>query len=643
MLTSGSVTKMLKKYYNSAVISYIMIFILWISIGIIWMEFQEENQAGFEYLEGLLWLDFSLRVDEVSFGLLLFVVIFLFMSRLFIRVDGYMYLSSKKDFISDQLFLSSHRKIIHIFFMFVASLSLIFTFVPDVIVRIGASVFSFVYFTMGIWIYDSNHFGNEKLITQFKHTMKKFKFYFYSIAFILFINNLYSLRILEDVMQSIIMTWILIVLTVGVPFGYIALFSSWNIFLFVKKKLGDDKDYSLKVVLTRAGQFILNMVFMEYLAADQSKKNAENLAILNSIYDESTVGIGFASSKLNEFLLLSNWTLFIDDDDEEVRFLELKRKSDYITFLNKLKAESDNYKDFSDQEKTILMGFKQNYRYLARTVMDARTVNIVSRNRNNMLIGIWLFLITLLMIFIDWIYSNQIHQSIFSLIMIGVIVRLIYRSSEICRAFYYDLVEGKLPKTYLSGQNRITLAIKSLIEIILLCGTVYLSHSMSLNLMSMSSDLMCLEPFRVGLVVKTVGYSLTASLFNVSYPGLLSAYNEVDDFYDVVVLMTHTLQIVTSVVLLTMSIAGYLNFPKVPMYYYLESNDKEIAIVKKSFDESFQKVVITIKHKEFQKKGVTRQDVYREKIKTKYMNGRLSEEDAKYAIELIGFQDEFSS
>ena len=628
------IIKVLKKYYNSAVVSYILSFVTWISLGFSWIIFQNRYRAEFEKTETLIGLDFSLKVDEISAGLLLFVVAFLFISRIFIRVDGYMYLSSKKEFISDPLFRSSNRKIIHVFFIFIASLSLFLTFSPSLLVSISASVFSFVYFMMGIWILDSSNFGKNNLTTQLKNTSKKFKYYIYSISLILLINNIYSLGVFKSVTHSIIMTRILIILGIFIPFGYIIVFSLWNIFIFVRNKLKIIKDYSLNMVLKRTGLFLLNILFMEYRAADQSKRNAENLAMLKSIYEEAKTNtdIDFKSSKLKELLLLSNWTLFINDKDEELSFLELKRRKDYIMFLNKVKDESDNYKNFSDLEKMMLLEFKQHHKYFVRAVMDARTVNIISRNRNNMLIGISLFLITLLMIFIDSIYSSELFQSIFSLMMIGVIVRLIYRSSEICRAFYFDLVEGKLPKTYLSGQNRITLAIKSLIEIILLCGTVYLSYSMSSNLMS-------LEPFRVGLVVKTVGYSLAASLFNVSYPGLLIEYNEINDFNDVIVLMTHILQIFTSVVLLTMSIAGYLNFPKIPMYYYLESNDNEISIVKKSFDESLKKELITINYKEFQKEGVTNQEVYREKIKINYKNGRISEEDAKFSMELVDFQD----
>ncbi|MDT0192384.1 hypothetical protein [Exiguobacterium sp. BG5(2022)] len=681
------------KLWNRAVGSYILIFILWIILGVLINNLYLNNQETVATLVGWTSINFQMTTDQISISLFILTICYLFLSRIFVRVDGFLYLSSKfGGIISDDLFLFRYRKLIHLFFVFMGAFILLFTIHPGFIVRTAASIIAFIYLWMSIRILETKDVNPSvvKLTRNFSIRVKVF--YQFIFIYIAIINLLITLRFESSFFNTVGWSWFLLILftpvfivytfyklnlvlyaihsldffgrfgwfslnspsywmegifitMIFIPFIYVILFVIVYSFTFVRRQWRKKNQINLKTLCNQGRKLkslFFNLMFMEYKAADQSKKHTENLAILNKIYEESNGNITYEGSKLENLILSTHGQMFLKDINEGPDFLELKRKKDYITFLQNVRGASKGFEEFSLEEKNLLESFSKDHKFYSRPSMEARTKNIIMRNNNNLLISVYLLLFTIIilslikleMAFFDFRYLSKSKDIIFGLIVVGSFIRLTYRSSEICRAFYFDLIDRKLPQSFLNGKNRIMLAMKSLVEIILLCAAIYLSY----------------ETFRGSLTffttIKTIGYSLTTSLFNVSYPGLLIGTEGVKDVwkgnvYDVILLLTHIIQIITSFVLITMSIAGYLNFPKVPVYYDFYSDNKKFKIVKKTFDHQLERKVITIK-KVMHNDVLSEWDFLEKKIMHAYRSKSISEEDANYSLELIRYQKDYS-
>ncbi|WP_431027802.1 hypothetical protein [Lysinibacillus sp. LZ02] len=148
------------------------------------------------------------------------------------------------------------------------------------------------------------------------------------------------------------------------------------------------------------------------------------------------------------------------------------------------------------------------------------------------------------------------------------------RSVEICFAFYSDIKPSiKTKGTYLSGSERITLAIKSIIELIILSTLLYTIHE-SLSIHSSSYIKFLLNFFNV--LPSSFLKSVAISFFNISFE-----YTITFTKFEIFIALTHLIQITSSVTLISISIASYLNSPKQNLEYELKiSNHKFILTAK---------------------------------------------------------------
>ncbi|KUP04433.1 hypothetical protein Q75_15710 [Bacillus coahuilensis p1.1.43] len=148
---------------------------------------------------------------------------------------------------------------------------------------------------------------------------------------------------------------------------------------------------------------------------------------------------------------------------------------------------------------------------------------------------------------------------------------MLQRSIEICFAFYNDVLSIKPKQTNLTNTTRVKLAINSIIEIILLSISIY-------SLISIYNEFEVFEKHLkensiyflsevINIIFNSTLKSIAVSLFNISYnwEGLSS--------------IIHLLQVFISIILITLSVANYLNMKK-EVYFYIVEYEKNKFILK---------------------------------------------------------------
>lgn len=165
------------------------------------------------------------------------------------------------------------------------------------------------------------------------------------------------------------------------------------------------------------------------------------------------------------------------------------------------------------------------------------------------------------------------------LLIMGVLtfVKLLSRSSEIVYSFYKDIVsEDDWKNTFLSRGDRIALAIKSLIEIMILSSlvtSIILAYQNVGIIMNNDFDeLLQLLVFYLIVFMR----SIAISLFNISF----SLEITLNGFLVLFLSVIHLIQLVTSAVLITLSIAGYMGRNNEKVFYNIEFNDNEYILNK---------------------------------------------------------------
>lgn len=170
------------------------------------------------------------------------------------------------------------------------------------------------------------------------------------------------------------------------------------------------------------------------------------------------------------------------------------------------------------------------------------------------------------------------------IMLILITIRLFQRMIEIGWAFYQDITSTNPKSSTLTGSDRLILAVKSIFEMMITSALFYF-------LFDSLGDIATVKPFKEGYVqyfqetfeklLKTVVGSVSVSFFNVSLP---LGYHDSFTFKTVI----HLFQVGISIILITLSIANYLNMKKnayqysvireeddYAAYYYLQLSGEE--------------------------------------------------------------------
>jgi len=266
-------------------------------------------------------------------------------------------------------------------------------------------------------------------------------------------------------------------------------------------------------------------------------------------------------------------------------------KSNYMsTIIDIVKSTivPDTFKD------SILNTFNS-VRVSKKELQKEKTSYVQLRNQTNLLISIFTAIITLIIVIILTLISvielSYIKNLLF-IIYTFIFLRLLSRCFEICIAFYQDIIAKKsLKNTLLTGTDRISLAIKSIIEIIFTVATLSIIEILYgtdlLNTLREQHDFVQL----IKLIIFSFSNSIATSLFNISFPG--STHN--------ITLLTlshhliHIMQVITSLTLITLSIANYINLPKYSFYYELRETNTELILYKVFYtnNTNYEKLILS--------------------------------------------------
>ncbi|OJH20705.1 hypothetical protein BLX88_00475 [Bacillus obstructivus] len=196
---------------------------------------------------------------------------------------------------------------------------------------------------------------------------------------------------------------------------------------------------------------------------------------------------------------------------------------------------------------------------------------IIIRNRQNLLISIYLILSLILSIFIFWFFYyflnidfehlnlTQFKKFLLAFSLI-ILTRFVSRSYEIIIAFVRDITDKKSKKSSLDGKDRMILAIKSLIEITVTVAVIRASFELYLivhelyycNSLSCSPEqTIIIEPVSfLGFIAKNLFISIATMGFNISFP----------DNEKIIYQFIHIIQLIVSMSLITLSITTYISF-----------------------------------------------------------------------------------
>ncbi len=263
-------------------------------------------------------------------------------------------------------------------------------------------------------------------------------------------------------------------------------------------------------------------------------------------YRESTIYIfwGFLMHYIISFFI--HWISYLTVLDIHKNNLNKKIKGDITSdfYLNKLEflnfALSFDYMVASMYKISLQSLYHKNYR-------EKKAALIKLFNTYNLFF-------TFLLLGVYWILECNNFLKISGLkdtFRIFIAVRSIYRSNEIIIAFYYDLVQ-KTKTSSLRNPERVTLAVKSMLEIILIYGILY-------NVSNVVDTI-------PGNLIRSFGIStltdvdLTIYVKNITN-GIAeySKYSNAHILGKIDVRIMIILQIVTSLVLLTLSITNYMS------------------------------------------------------------------------------------
>ncbi|MCQ4090636.1 hypothetical protein [Exiguobacterium sp. LL15] len=327
------------------------------------------------------------------------------------------------------------------------------------------------------------------------------------------------------------------------------------------------------------------------------------------------INLEYLSAKLHKQIITNKYIfdciLNSLKDDERKEFLEktkinIKNSGNYR--LNSKRIFMIFLKDLNLNNILLEKRIKKNYQDLiVDPIHLSNSIGEVVKQRNSTNFLVSLFLIPLTYIFIIFLKTNALLNSTIDLILkvffILILFRLIMRSIEIGHAFYRDIQPTvKIKKTNLSNRSRIKLVIYSLFEVTLLSSVLYLF-----------SKIILLKEFTpmnlLSIYIENIEYSIGVAFFNVSFPlTYLDKVNHLvsEDYWSLpsAIRIIHAIQLIISIILVSLSITSYSSRERNLMAYSIEFlndyyvisetniNNKKNRVIFKSSSKKGLKMVI---------------------------------------------------
>ncbi|RVU62979.1 hypothetical protein BM74_17600 [Bacillus thuringiensis] len=254
-----------------------------------------------------------------------------------------------------------------------------------------------------------------------------------------------------------------------------------------------------------------------------------------------------------------------------------------------------------------------------KELQKQKTFYIRFRNKvnlsNSIITAISIILLIIIYTFTPIIETSYMKSFLF-IIYIFIFLRLLSRSTEICISFYQDIIAKKsLKNTLLTGTDRISLAIKSIVEIIFTVATLSIIETLYsnnlLNTLREQHDFAQL----LKLTIFSFSNSIATSLFNISFPGVTHNVTLLTLSHQLI----HIMQIITSLTLITLSIANYINLPKYSFYYELRKTNTELILYKVFYtnNTSYEKLILSANNI----------DLLSSMLHSSWKNGKLTDTD----------------
>lgn len=369
--------------------------------------------------------------------------------------------------------------------------------------------------------------------------------------------------------------------------------------------------------------YIFDIVFSESLVAEQSKTDSQNIKLLESLYKNTDQSQSLSFKSLMHSLKRDRRKIFLlnyDIKDEMIfgkqrksEFLDLRLPEHFNVFYNRLieSYDTDLLKDYEILLNQLRTVYLKNSTHFTVAIMNARSQSIKQRNNNNLLVGIFFLIFTCLIASLSRMISDS-YLFIAYIIIFSVFLRLGLRGFEIGRSFYLDIIQTKYPKSFLNGADRIYLAVKSIIEIISLSSCIYLSYLM------LDQD----WSFEISEIFRIILYAFSVSLFNVSFP---------DGNNELLFYFTHFIQVLLSIILITIGVSGYQNRGKYPLYFEYIYDNGDLRIIKNTkLNQVISKELIRIDLSSKEING--KNELIHNGIQEAYKNGIIDEDTCFHLI-----------
>ncbi|MGG4301418.1 hypothetical protein ABEW59_01005 [Bacillus wiedmannii] len=268
---------------------------------------------------------------------------------------------------------------------------------------------------------------------------------------------------------------------------------------------------------------------------------------------------------------------FKDLPDHLIKQIESAHtKSNYISATTAIIPNNIVPNTFKDS----LINTFNSIRISKEELQKEKTSYVHFRNQVNLIISAVTAIITLILVIIlplSSIIGISSMKKFLFIIYIFIFLRLLSRCFEICISFYQDIIAKKsLKNTLLTGTDRISLAIKSILEIIFTVATLSIIEVLYstdlLNILREQHDFAQL----LKLIIFSFSNSIATSLFNISFPGVTHNVTLLTLSHQLI----HIMQVITSLTLITLSIANYINLPKYSFYYELRETNTELILYK---------------------------------------------------------------
>ncbi|HFJ9403527.1 TPA: hypothetical protein ACGW3F_002549 [Bacillus paranthracis] len=471
------------------------------------------------------------------------------------------------------------------------------------------------------------------------HNSGKFLSFFIAWAFIFIyshfsslpINNMYStfLNLISDNIKKLLTPKIILITIITLFIFYLTLKNESvvsltiatillalhiiNTFLLYYISKDISKKFSTRVILLYIFMFFISMVYV-YLNDSQEINSIVSLIkflflsfsftfilflylslLLMALYTlYSIMHAEFSAATLGKIILENNLRLrelksckipdsdgkiytFKDFPDHLIKQIESAHtKSNYKTAITEIVTGNI----VPDTFKVSVLNAFNSIRISKEELQKEKTFYVQFRNQVNLIIPIATAIITLILVIIltlSSIIEISSMKNFLFIIYIFIFLRLLSRCFEICISYYQDIIAKKsLKNTLLTGTDRISLAIKSILEIIVTVATLSMIEILYstdlLNILREQHDFAQL----LKLIIFSFSNSIATSLFNISFPGVTHNVTLLTLSHQLI----HIMQVITSLTLITLSIANYINLPKYSFYYELREINTELILYK---------------------------------------------------------------